>query len=182
RSTGLGGAARHQRRGATDRHRGGGDALGGYLVHRHAPFAHLLRGAGARVGISAGRRGLRVDRVPRGLRLSLWRRRSEANPGLLQRRAQLRLFQPPVHVQRRGLVPERIAHPHRAVLVGPGRFPRLYEFATDERGQFLVVQWRAHLYGWDSSLEFQAVLWEDGTFAFRYGAMDGLGYEEVQRY
>lgn len=57
-----------------------------------------------------------------------------------------------------------------------------YEFATDERGQFLVVQWRAHLYGWDSSLEFQAVLWEDGTFAFRYGAMDGLGYEEVQRY
>lgn len=50
-----------------------------------------------------------------------------------------------------------------------------YEFGSDARGQYLVVQWQAwsvpllDYYFIFAAREFQVVLWEDGAFAFRYG-------------
>jgi len=49
-----------------------------------------------------------------------------------------------------------------------------YKFGSDARGQYLAVQWDGEILdaGW-AVVTFQAVLWEDGAFAFRYGDMWG---------
>lgn len=51
-----------------------------------------------------------------------------------------------------------------------------YSFGNDARGQYLIVQWEGSLVDVDleATAEFQAVLWEDGAFAFRYGSMTGV--------
>jgi hypothetical protein len=53
-----------------------------------------------------------------------------------------------------------------------------YQFGSDAGGQYLIVQWEglsvdADDFGSLATVEFQAVLREDGTFTFRYGNMIG---------
>lgn len=47
-----------------------------------------------------------------------------------------------------------------------------YSFDSDARGQRLIIQWTdAKSHHWNSSLNFQMILWEDGAFDFRFGEM-----------
>lgn len=46
-----------------------------------------------------------------------------------------------------------------------------YEFGADARGQYLIVQWTSVDFSSTADLSFQAILWEDGGFDFRYGEM-----------
>lgn len=48
-----------------------------------------------------------------------------------------------------------------------------YEMGADSEGHYLLVQWKSELFGAASSLEYQALLREDGSFVFRYGNMAG---------
>lgn len=49
-----------------------------------------------------------------------------------------------------------------------------YLFGSDARGPFMIAQWsEVVLFNNDGTFSFQAVLWDDGSFEFRYGAGTG---------
>ncbi|HWV38405.1 MAG TPA: hypothetical protein VN033_08000 [Vulgatibacter sp.] len=54
----------------------------------------------------------------------------------------------------------------------PGPHPLMWDLGADSRGTFLVVQW-THFTNYAAVLDlnFQAILWEDGAFEYRYGTM-----------